>query len=139
MTADRMSGLVFFLAAVVMLLWVIPAQVETAEDGVIQPGTLPSALCWLIMVCGAWLVIRPGEASLPPGDQVFRAAVHMGVLVGGVMTMASFGFVRVAPILALATMLLIGERRPLWLAAGALALPAMIWVFVVQILGRPLI
>ena len=53
--------------------------------------------------------------------------------------MASFGFVLVAPVLAFAIMVLIGERRPGWLVTGALVMPAMIWVFVVQILGRPLI
>ena len=57
----------------------------------------------------------------------------------GVAAMAGVGFALVAPVLALAIMLLIGERRPWWLAVGALAMPAMIWVFVVQILGRPLL
>ncbi|HCV88518.1 MAG TPA: hypothetical protein DGU02_04965 [Alphaproteobacteria bacterium] len=137
--ADRISGLVVLLAALAMIFVVIPAYVETAVDGVLQPATLPKALCWLLVACGAWLVVRPGDASAPPSHQLRRAATHIGLLAGGVMAMASFGFVLVAPVLAFAIMVLIGERRPGWLVTGALVMPAMIWVFVVQILGRPLI
>lgn len=139
MKADRISGLAVLLAGLAMILAIIPAYVETAEDGVIQPATLPYALCWLITACGAWLVVRPGDTSPPPAHQLRRAAMHAGLLAGGVAAMASVGFALVAPVLALAIMLLIGERRPWWLAVGALVMPAMIWVFVVQILGRPLL
>jgi len=49
-----------------------------------------------------------------------------------------FGFVYVGPALALAIMLMIGERRPIWLVAGFVAMPALIWFLVVQVLGRAL-
>lgn len=139
MKADRISGLVVLLASLAMLFWIIPAYVETTEDGVIQPAALPNALCWLMAVCGIWIIIRPGEAQLPPGHQFRRVALHLGLLLGGLAAMAQFGFILVAPPLALAIMLLIGERRAGWLATGALVIPTTIWVFVVQILGRPLL
>ena len=53
--------------------------------------------------------------------------------------MSQFGFMLVAPALALALMWLSGERRWRWYAIGAGLVPAAIWVFVVQILGRQLI
>ena len=139
MKVDRLPGLVVFLAALAMILWIIPAHVETAEDGMIQPATLPNALCWLMAAGGAWLVIRPGEASAPPSRQLLRALMHVAVFSGGVAAMAKFGFALAAPPLALAIMVLIGERRAGWLVVGALAMPAAIWVFVVQILGRSLV
>jgi len=52
--------------------------------------------------------------------------------------MSRFGFVIVSPVLALAIMLLFGERRPIWLALGCVGMPAIIWLLVVQILERPL-
>lgn len=137
--ADRLSGLVVLLAALAMIFVIIPAHVETAQDGVIQPATLPNALSWLMVVCGLWLVVRPGDMAAPPPHQLLRAAAHVLLLVAGVAAMANFGFVFVAPLLSLAIMLLIGERRPGWLVLGALVMPATIWVFVVQILGRPLL
>jgi len=139
MMADRISGLVLLLAALAMIFLVIPASVETGERGMIRPSTLPLALCWLIALCGGWLVVRPGGHDAPPPHQFARAAAHVALLVGGVAAMGRFGFVMVAPVLALAIMLLIGERRPGWLVLGGLLLPALIWVFVVLVLGRPLL
>jgi len=139
MMADRMSGLVVLAAALVMIFVIIPAHVETAEGGVIQPATLPKALCWLMVAGGAWLVARPGDSPMPPSRQLLRAAAHVVLLAGGVAAMASFGFALVAPLMALAMMLLIGERRFSWLGVGALLMPALIWAFVAHILGRPLL
>ena len=78
MKADRISGLAVLLAGLAMIFAIIPAYVETAEAGVIQPATLPYALCWLITACGAWLVARPGDTSPPPAHQLRRAAMHAG-------------------------------------------------------------
>jgi putative tricarboxylic transport membrane protein len=52
--------------------------------------------------------------------------------------MSRFGFVYVAPGLALVVMLFIGERRPVWLLSGIIAAPALIWLIVEQLLERPL-
>ncbi|MGC6453262.1 MAG: tripartite tricarboxylate transporter TctB family protein [Candidatus Puniceispirillaceae bacterium] len=163
---DRLSGMIVLLVALAMIFVVIPAHVETAEGGVIQPATFPYALCWLLAACGAWLLVIPGTQEGPAdrGEdrdghdvegvadrgghdapslvqyvQYGRASVHVALLAAGVAAMGRFGFIVVAPFLALAIMLLIGERRPGWLALGAGAVPAMVWVFVVQILGRPLL
>ena len=88
MKADRISGLAVLLAGLAMIFAIIPAYVETAEDGVIQPATLPYALCCLITACGAWLVVRPGDTSPPPAHELRRAAMHAGLLAGGVAAMA---------------------------------------------------
>ena len=65
--------------------------------------------------------------------------LYLAVIAAGLFVMSFFGFVIVAPLLALAIMLLFGERRPLWLALGSLAMPAVIWFLVVQVLGRALL
>ena len=56
----------------------------------------------------------------------------------GLVVMSWFGFVYVAPVLALIIMLMIGERRPFWLIAGVAAMPAAIWVLVAVVLERAL-
>ena len=61
------------------------------------------------------------------------------VLAAGLGAMSRLGFMMVAPPLALVLMWISGERRWLWFIIGAGAVPAGIWVFVVQILGRQLI
>ena len=142
MSADRISGLVFLVLGVMMLTIIIPEFVETAEGGVIQPATLPALLSWVMAGCGAWMVLRPtrfdGKLRLPDGAGIRSAGLYAAVLGGGVLLMGAFGFLPVAPGLALVIMLMIGERRWGWLGAGVAAVPAAIWGFAL-LLGRPLL
>lgn len=143
MSADRISGLVFLVMAVVMLTAIIPEFVETAEGGVIQPATLPALLSWVMAGCGVWMVLRPSRSEAgfraPPARQMRAAGLYALVLCGGVVLIGKVGFLLVAPFLALAIMMMIGERRWAWLGAGVVAVPAAIWVFVALLLGRPLL
>ena len=61
------------------------------------------------------------------------------VLAVALAAMSDLGFMVVAPALAMTLMWISGERRWRWFAIGAGLVPAAIWVFVVQILGRQLI
>ena len=138
-----MSGLVFLVLGMVMLTVIIPGFVETAEGGVIQPGTLPTLLSWVMAGCGGWMLVRPSRLEsgpVPPDAAQMRAAgLYVVVIGGGVLLMGVFGFPLVAPVLALVLMLMIGERRRGWLVAGVAAVPAAIWAFVALLLGRPLL
>ena len=79
------------------------------------------------------------QQHLPPWRQLLRRLGIVLLLVVALAAMSQFGFMLVAPALALALMWLSGERRWRWYAIGAGLVPAAIWVFVVQILGRQLI
>ena len=76
---------------------------------------------------------------LPPWRQLLRGIGIVLLQALALAAMSQFGFMLVAPALALALMWLSGERRWRWYAIGAGLVPAAIWVFVVQILGRQLI
>ena len=104
-----------------MLLYavVIPWQVETVEYGWLRPRTLPRILAVIMGLGGVILLLRPGVQRLPDGLLWARAALFAGVLIVSLALMWQFGFVWVAPGMALAIMLLAGERRWFWLAAGA--------------------
>ena len=71
-------------------------------------------------------------------EMCIRDRLYLTVMALGLFAMSHFGFVIVAPFLALAIMLLFGERRPFWLALGCVGMPAIIWLLVVQILERSL-
>ena len=156
-SADRVSGLFFLLAGLAMIFGVIPAQVEVGEGGNIAPSTLPYAMSILIAGGGGCLFAasflsqqtdlddqdpRDGDGLKPRRDssgQIIRAGGIVLLLAVGLALMSRFGFITVAPLLALALMWIGGERRWHWLVTGGLMVPAMIWLFVVQVLGRQLI
>lgn len=138
MTADRASGLFFVLFGLVLYLIIIPKFVEQVDGGWLHPDTIPSALAIVLTLCGALLMLRPTRHRPQPASEFVKAGIYFGLLLLGLFAMGRFGFVYVAPVIALVVMGLIGERRPGWLIGGVVILPAAIWVLVVQVLDRAL-
>jgi putative tricarboxylic transport membrane protein len=138
LSADRLSGTFFLLLGLAMLLFVNPVYIETVDGGNLEPSTLPNAISIVIAVCGGLLVLRPTSSQVHERYTMLVAGFYVLLLVAGLYAMSWFGFEYVAPVLALAIMWFIGERRPLWLAFGTIGMPALIWFLVTQALGRAL-
>ncbi|MFC3613945.1 tripartite tricarboxylate transporter TctB family protein [Lutimaribacter marinistellae] len=138
MRADRWSGLVCLLIGVALYVAIIPWQVETVGYGWLRPRTLPRALAVIIALCGLWLLLVPAEDIRPSSVPWLRVSLFAGLLGAGLWLISLFGFLWVAPGLALAIMTLSGERRPLWLVLGAAGMPLAIWWTVTVLLERPL-
>ncbi len=138
MQTDRWTGLFFIAFGVLLYAVIIPWQVETADYGWLRPRTLPRIVAAIIVICGVVLAVKPAADARPGAFHWGRAALFAGLLGLGLWAMSWFGFVIVAPPLALALMWLAFERRPLWLALGAVGMPALIWLVVAVFLERPL-
>ena len=135
---DRASGAFFLLFGLALYFLIVPASVEQVDGGNLAPETLPNAVSLVIALCGGLLILKPTSQQLPDTRYLIRTAVNAGVLALAIYAMSWFGFEYVGPVLALVLMLMIGERRPLWLIVGAIVMPASIWFFVVQLLDRAL-
>ena len=138
LSADRVSGAVFTLLGLGMYFLVIPGNVETVDGGNLSPSTVPNYISLTIAICGALLVLKPTEHKTPNIHALMLTSAYTAVLATGIYAMSKFGFEYVAPILAFVLMLMIGERRPLWLVLGAIIMPLMIWFLVTYPLGRAL-
>lgn len=136
--ANRLLGLFFAVFGLLLLVVVIPHQTEVIEYGWMRPQTLPNAMAVVIAVSGLILALRPRGAVAFEWRKAGRAALYLALVTAGVYLIHLFGFKVVAPGLALAMMLLIGERRPLWLAVGVAGVPFAIWLAVPVLLDRPL-
>lgn len=139
MTLDRLCGLAVAGFGAVLLLWVIPGQVEPVDYGWIRPETLPNLAAGALLLLGLLQAAATGggDARLPLRPTA-RALLYLGYTAAAVWAMGRLGFVWVAPVMVLLLMLWIGERRPLWLGLGAAAVPAVVWGVVVGLLGRSL-
>jgi putative tricarboxylic transport membrane protein len=138
LSADHVSGAFFFLFGLAMILVVNPAYIEEVSGGNTSPNMLPNAVSIVIAVCGALLILKPTAHKARTLRSTATTGLYVGLLVAGLYAISHFGFEYVAPVLALAIMVTIGERRPLWLVLGAVAIPALIWFLVVHVLGRAL-
>ena len=135
---DRIAGLIVATLGLVLLFVIFPVAIEDINDGSIRPDTLPNALSGFLVICGILLALKPGEPAARDPRELMMVLLYLAVMALGLFTMSRFGFVIVSPFLALAIMLLFGERRPFWLVLGCVGMPAGIWLLVVQILERPL-
>lgn len=138
LNADRASGVFFMLFGLAMYFAVIPTYVEDAQGGTIAPNTLPNIISWVIAIAGAVLAIKPTAQRMRDPRQMAVTSLYVALLAAGIYAMSLFGFEYVAPVMAAAIMLLIGERRPLWLISGIVLMPALIWFVVTNLLGRAL-
>ena len=138
MSADRASGALFMIFGLAMVFYIVPTYVEPVEGGNLSPDTLPRAYSVALALFGAILVIRPGQHETQDVTYFVRAAIFTAILAASVYAMTWVGFLPVAPVLALILMLMVGERRPLWLLAGVVGVPATIWLLVTQLLDRTL-
>ncbi len=137
-TTDRLTGAFFLLFGLAMFFFVIPEYVENVDRGNLSPKTMPNVTSWIIAVCGGLLVLRPTTHQAPDARFFFKAGTYVALLGVAIYAMTLVGFMYVAPFLALILMILIGERRPLWLGLGVVVIPAAIWVLVTQLLERAL-
>lgn len=137
-TADRGAGAVISLFGLVLYFGVIPNFVEAVDDGWVLPATIPNAVAIVLIVCGILLILKPTTHRPQRMIEFQKAALYFGLLALGLLAMSYLGFIYTAPVIALVLMLLIGERRPLWLFLGVAVLPATIWFLVVYVLDRAL-
>jgi putative tricarboxylic transport membrane protein len=148
MQMNRIAGLFVLCFGLLMILVIIPRHTEIVDYGWTRPHTVPNVMAWVMMLAAAWLVFRPAgkvETGNPveedrPADlaRAGRAAYYFVLTVAGFWLIARFGFAPVSPLLALAVMLMAGERRPFWLAVGGAAVPFTIWLIVAVLLERNL-
>ena len=136
LSADRLSGLVLLLLGVLLYLWVIPIQIEPSEGSWLNPDSIPNVMALILATSGALLLIKPTGHKAQNIRSLVLVGTYVCVLAGGLFAISQLGFLYAAPGIALAVMLLTGERRPLWLLLGVGVMPMAIWYIVVHVLER---
>lgn len=137
-SADRLTGGFFLFFGLALVFFVIPEYVEDVERGNLSPKTMPTVVAWIIAICGGLLIMKPTTHRAPDIRFFGKAAAYVAVLGASIYAMSLVGFLYVAPVLALVVMLMIGERRLLWLGFGVVLMPTLIWFLVTQLLERGL-
>ena len=119
--------------------WVIPCQTESVQSICwLKPTTLPRIATLIFVIAGLLHFFFPSGTAEFDVKFSLRMGLFFGISVVGLIAMHFIGFVIAAPLLVLVIMLLIGERRPLWLFASIVFLPALIWFCVDCLLNKPL-
>ena len=135
---DRAAGLAVVLFGFALLWLIIPAHIEYIDAGWVKPETVPSVVGYVLILAGIIQAVAPTGAAHVEVKETIRAALFLLLGAAAVYLMGRFGFLYTAPGLVLIIMLLIGERRLIWLLAGVIAAPGLIWFIAEKLLQRPL-
>ncbi len=138
MLANKITTISLIILSVLLYVYIIPNQIEPPIfDGWTTPATLPNIIVIGIMLMA---LIQFFNTNSPPDfdKKVLVKSLSLAVLgIFFVGLMGHIGFLWVAPVLSVGIMVLIGERRPLWLILGG-GIPIILWAGVVMGLGRTL-
>ena len=138
MTINRMSGLVVAVLGVILLFWIIPRHTETVDYAWLRPTTLPTITAVIVIISSIVHLFFPSGKAEFDIPLALRAGFYFVISLIGLCLMYFAGFLIAAPLLVMVLMLLIGERRPLWLIAGIVLIPLAMWSSIELLLNRPL-
>ncbi|MGE4325233.1 MAG: tripartite tricarboxylate transporter TctB family protein [Pseudodonghicola sp.] len=146
--ADLISGAILAAFGLLMLIVVIPAQIETAPDGFVSPRLVPNLAMILVTGLSLLLVVknlRPsGDSAWAPATVFSRGEMIALLKIGAVFAVSLAAFLFGSPLVAgivlvAGTLLLLGERRPLILVLMPAALLLAIWALFYKLLGSPIV
>lgn len=138
MTLNRLSGVVVAVFGIILLFWIIPRHTETVDYGWLRPATLPTITSVVVIISSIVHFVFPTGKAEFDVPLALRAGLFFAISLIGLYVMHLAGFLVAAPLLVLVLMLLVGERRPLWLFAGIVLIPLAMWSSIELLLGRPL-
>ncbi len=138
MSLNRLSGIIAAVFGIILLVWIIPRHTEAVDYGWLRPATLPRVTAVIIIISGIIHLLFPSGTAQFDARPALRAGLFFGISLAGLFVMHHLGFLITAPLLAMTLMLMVGERRPLWLFAGAAMVPLGIWTAIDLLLKRPL-
>ena len=120
------------------MLWIIPNHTEIDELATLKPATLPYITATIVLIMGLLQVVFPGGKAEFDLKNTLQVGFYFALSLAGLYLMSLIGFLIAAPILILLVMILIGERRPLWLVSGVILMPLSIWASIELLLNWPL-
>ena len=138
MTLNRISGLVVAVLGVILVFWIIPRHTETVDYAWLRPATLPIITTAIVIISSIVHLIFPSGKAEFDVPLALRAGLFFVISLIGLCLMYFVGFLIAAPLLVMVLMLLIGERRPLWLISGIVLIPLAMWSSIELLLKRPL-
>ncbi|MCC6008825.1 MAG: tripartite tricarboxylate transporter TctB family protein [Rhodobacteraceae bacterium] len=146
--ADLVSGVILGLFGLVMLLVVIPAQIEQAPRGFVSPRLVPNMMMIAVTGLSLLLVLKALRgAGYRGGDDAGlfpRHEIMVSLRLVLVFALAIALFVWTVPLAAgialiVGALLALGERRPIVLIVMPAALLLAVWALFYKLLGTAIL
>lgn len=144
--ANLMSGFILIFFGFVMLLWIIPVQIEEGPDGMMSPRLLPNMMIWLILGLSTLLIASnlQTKTKVPELSPISHQELLALVKIGGIFAVAVTLFLTTGPLLAgigliTGAQLVLGERSLLAVIFIPLVLIGGTYLLFYRLLGTAII
>lgn len=143
--ANIVSGVVLAIFGFVMLTVIIPWQIESGPEGVVSPSLVPNLTMIVVAALSVLLVINNLRAAPDAGPSpVTRADMAALLKIGAIFAMSVLLYLWVSPLAAgvalmVSTLLVLGERRTIYLVALPSVLLLAIWFLFHKVLGTAIL
>lgn len=143
--ANIASGVVLALFGLVMLVVVIPLQIEAGPEGVVAPSLVPNLTMIMVVALSVLLVINNLRAAPDTGPSpVTRSDIVALLKIGAIFAVSILLYLWVSPLAAgvtlmVSTLLVLGERRPIYIIALPSVLLLAIWFLFYKVLGTAIL
>ena len=136
MLVNRLSASFFILLGLSLIYFIFPIEIEKLDYGWVRPQTLPNICASLLIIFGLIQFIFPKGKVVLEFEQILWSGIFVLAAFIALFGFHRFGFIYTAPMFSLIIMLLIGEKRILWLSLGTIVIPFSVWMIVENLLGR---
>ncbi len=140
--ANLISGLTLLVFGLALAVLIIPMQIEESTDATISPRLLPQICAFALIFLSALLVVdtvrrQPSPIQFSP---ISLAELWAMIAIGAVFVVGIILFLYTGPLwssamLVVVPMLLMGERRPVFLVAIPVCLILAAYGLIYQVLG----
>lgn len=143
--ANMISGSVLAVFGLLMLVFVIPAQIEAGPAGMMSPRLVPQMMMGLTVALACLLVVHNAMAPDDGEPHPVTRGEYMALLkIGAVFALAIVLFKLAGPLpagiaIVLGSLLALGERRPLVLVLMPAVMMLGLWVLFYRLLGTPIL
>ncbi|WP_292058086.1 tripartite tricarboxylate transporter TctB family protein [Martelella sp.] len=141
--ANIVSGVVLALLGLFALVFIIPKGIGEGPDGMMSPRLVPNMMMIVVVALSAFLAFSNLRAKPTPEDAeptITRGEMLALVRIGAVFLISIALYLLLAPLaggifLVAASLLLLGERRPLVIIGMTAGLLMAVWLLFYKLLG----
>ncbi|WP_180899391.1 tripartite tricarboxylate transporter TctB family protein [Martelella soudanensis] len=141
--ANIVSGVVLVLLGLFALAVIIPNGIGRGPDGMMSPSLVPNMMMGVVVVLSAFLVFSNLRAKPSPDDDelpIARGELLALTRIGAIFLISIALFLLLSPLaggvfLVAASLLLLGERRPLVIIGMTAGLLIAVWLLFYKVLG----
>jgi len=138
-TTERILGGIAIAFGGLLLFEIIPDNARSIEGLIVDPSTFPNMAAFLIAGLGIIQIVASKQRMpLPTAREFWRVLMIAALTAVAVLALGEVGYLATMFVFMALIIVIVHERRPVWMATVIVGMPVVVWAFFEVLLKRPL-